>query len=61
MSGDYEFEPVPGLPEELPPGEMLLWQGAPDWKTIATQFESGEGEVPRPNGIKVPRATVPVD
>ena len=37
MSGDYEFEPVPGLPEELPPGEMLLWQGAPDWKTIATK------------------------
>jgi hypothetical protein len=37
MSGDYEFEPVPGLPEELPPGEVMLWQGAPDWKTIATR------------------------
>ena len=35
MSGDYEFEPVPGLPEELPAGEVMLWQGAPDWKTIA--------------------------
>jgi hypothetical protein len=35
MSGDYEFEPVPGLPEELPEGETLLWQGAPNWKTIA--------------------------
>jgi hypothetical protein len=35
MSGDYEFEPVPGLPEELPAGETMLWQGAPDWKTIA--------------------------
>jgi hypothetical protein len=37
MSGDYEFEPVPGLPEELPEGETLLWQGAPDWKSIATR------------------------
>jgi hypothetical protein len=37
MSGDYEFEPIPGLPEELPPGETLLWQGAPEWKTIATR------------------------
>ena len=35
MSGEYDFEPVPGLPEDLPEGETLLWQGAPDWKTLA--------------------------
>jgi hypothetical protein len=26
---------VPGLPEQLPPGETLVWQGAPRWKTLA--------------------------
>lgn len=28
---EHDFEPVPGLPAELPEGEKLLWQGAPDW------------------------------
>jgi hypothetical protein len=23
-----------GLPEQLPPGETLLWQGSPDWRTL---------------------------
>jgi len=32
---DFEVEPVPGLPEELPDGEVMLWQGAPDWKVMA--------------------------
>ena len=32
---DLEFEPVPGLPSDLPPGETLLWQGRPDWKSLA--------------------------
>ena len=32
--------PVPtsvprGLPERLPEGERLLWQGAPDWRRLA--------------------------
>lgn len=27
--------PPRGLPEQLPPGELLLWQGAPDWRTLA--------------------------
>jgi hypothetical protein len=27
---DFAFEPIPGLPEALPAGERLLWQGAPD-------------------------------
>jgi hypothetical protein len=32
---DFEFEPVRGLPAELPKGEQLLWQGAPEWKSLA--------------------------
>ena len=32
---DLEFEPIPGLPSDLPPGEKLLWQGRPDWKSLA--------------------------
>lgn len=35
MSGDFDFEPVPGLPARLPQGEKLLWQGAPDWRDLA--------------------------
>ena len=32
---EHEFEAAPGLPEPLPAGERLLWQGAPDWKQLA--------------------------
>ena len=32
---EHEYEPVPGLPEELPEGEVILWQGAPDWRALA--------------------------
>ena len=32
---EHEFEPVPGLPEDLPAGEVILWQGAPDWRVLA--------------------------
>jgi Bacterial PH domain len=32
---DFEFEPIPGLPALLPDGERLLWQGRPDWKSLA--------------------------
>lgn len=32
---EYEYEPVPGLPERLPPGEEILWQGAPGWQELA--------------------------
>lgn len=32
---EHEFEPQFGLPERLPAAEQLLWQGAPDWKTLA--------------------------
>ncbi|WP_041793603.1 photosynthetic complex putative assembly protein PuhB [Pararhodospirillum photometricum] len=33
--GEYDSEPVLGLPEALPEGETILWQGAPDWKSLA--------------------------
>ena len=32
---EHEFEAAPGLPEALPAGERLLWQGSPDWKSLA--------------------------
>ena len=32
---EHDFEPIPGLPALLPPGETILWQGAPDWQTLA--------------------------
>ena len=32
---EHEFEPVRGLPEMLPPGEQLLWQGSPRWQSLA--------------------------
>lgn len=35
MSGDYDFDRAHGLPEDLPQGERLLWQGGPDWKQLA--------------------------
>jgi hypothetical protein len=35
MSSEIEVEPVPGLPENLPPGEQILWQGRPAWKSLA--------------------------
>ena len=34
---DFDFEPVRGLPEMLPRGEPLLWQGAPSWTVLARQ------------------------
>jgi hypothetical protein len=32
---DFAVEPVRGLPENLPTGEHILWQGAPDWRVLA--------------------------
>ena len=32
---EYENEPIRGLPGLLPPGEEIVWQGAPDWRTLA--------------------------
>lgn len=32
---EHDYEPVRGLPGLLPPGERILWQGAPDWASLA--------------------------
>lgn len=32
---DFKFEPIPGLPEALPPGEHILWQGRPNSLRLA--------------------------
>ena len=34
---EHEFEPEFGLPEALPSGERILWQGAPDFRAMAVQ------------------------
>ncbi len=31
---EHEFEAAPGLPEALPAGERLLWQGGPQWRAL---------------------------
>lgn len=31
---EYDHEPVRGLPGALPPGETILWQGAPEWQAL---------------------------
>lgn len=45
MSGghdDFAVEPVRGLPQALPEGERILWQGAPDWRLLALRaFHAG--------------------
>ncbi len=37
MSGhdDFAFDPLPGLPERPPQGELILWQGRPDAYALA--------------------------
>ncbi|HML41550.1 MULTISPECIES: photosynthetic complex putative assembly protein PuhB [Hyphomicrobium] len=32
---EFDSEPVPGLPEHLPEGERILWQGRPEWVALA--------------------------
>ncbi len=32
---EHDYEPIRGLPERLPPGEEILWQGAPNWRALA--------------------------
>lgn len=34
---DFNFEPVRGLPEKLPEGEHILWQGAPNPVALARE------------------------
>jgi hypothetical protein len=35
ITGEHEFEAAPGLPEALPRGERILWQGRPDAVRLA--------------------------
>lgn len=32
---EHDIEPVPGLPERLPSGEGIIWQGSPAWLPFA--------------------------
>ncbi len=32
---EHDGEAAPGLPEDLPASERLLWRGTPDWKELA--------------------------
>ena len=34
---DFATEPIPGLPERLPEGETILWQGRPDWWALTRE------------------------
>lgn len=34
---EYATEPVKGLPERLPAGERILWQGQPSWRALAVR------------------------
>lgn len=34
---DFKTEPVRGLPENLPEGEHILWQGQPHWWSLAKE------------------------
>jgi len=35
---EHEMEPQYGLPERLPAGETILWQGSPDFKDVALRI-----------------------
>ncbi len=32
---EHEWEAAPGLPSALPAGERVVWQGAPNWRSLA--------------------------
>ena len=36
-SPEHEFEAAHGLPQALPAGERVLWQGAPEWRVMARE------------------------
>jgi hypothetical protein len=35
---EYDFEPVRGLPYQLPEDEKILWQGSPNWRSLAVHL-----------------------
>ena len=39
---DYNFEPRRGLPDNLPAGEKLLWQGSPQARAVASRIFKAE-------------------
>ena len=34
---DFAVEPIEGLPELLPKGEVILWQGRPNWLRLTIE------------------------
>ncbi len=36
-SHEHEFEAALGLPEVLPKGEEILWQGSPNWRSLGVE------------------------
>ena len=34
---DFAVEPIEGLPELLPKGEVILWQGRPNWLQLTIE------------------------
>ncbi|MFO6465212.1 photosynthetic complex putative assembly protein PuhB [Jannaschia sp. KMU-145] len=40
---DFDQEPIRGLPELLPEGEEILWQGSPDWWALTKESLSVRG------------------
>jgi hypothetical protein len=35
---EFDFDAAPGLPEPLPAGERILWQGSPRWGSVAVRI-----------------------
>ena len=35
---DFDVEPLPGLPALPPAGERIIWQGKPEWRTVARRI-----------------------
>lgn len=35
---EHESEPVKGLPDYLPDGESIVWQGEPEWRQVALRI-----------------------
>ncbi len=33
-AAEHEFEPIVGLPKDLPAGEEIVWQGSPEWRSL---------------------------
>lgn len=63
---DFNFEPVRGLPERLPQGEHILWQGLPDpWRlaleSLGLRWVAGYFAVIAVWRVGVSSTTLPLD